>query len=88
MREQPLRHVLHRDREFAIIEAGADRIAAPDLCAAERCAQRQELTRSVGEGFLQIIRHIESDADGISAFTPHRANAQRMEFEGRQSLPP
>jgi hypothetical protein len=65
----------HADAQMALARRAADRVRASDFLAVDRCAHADVLTRREAEGIAQLVRHIERDADGFTAFRPQLANS-------------
>ena len=78
-RENPTRHLLHGDAEFAIAGRAANRIGAPDLGAIHDEAKRQILPRREAETLAQRRRHSESERNRGWGLAPHLADRQAME---------
>ena len=73
--------LLDRDPQFAVVEAGADRIGAADVLAVAFGAQGQMLAGMESVGVAQARRHRERDRDRVRRFAAHVGNRQAVEFD-------
>ena len=74
-------HLAHAHAQLAVVDAGADRIGAPQVLALDVLAQREVLALREAEDTSQFFRHLEGDDHGLGGVGLDPAHAQGMEIE-------
>ncbi len=75
-REQPAGRALDGDPQLPVINAGADRVGAPDLLVVQRRAERQILARPERIVRAQIGRDVERDGNRVGRLAAHLRDCQ------------
>src|SRR5437868_2607642 len=64
VREGAALDLAHADAQFAVVDAGADRVRAAQVLPLDVLAQREVLALGEAEGLAQVDRDVEGDDDG------------------------
>ena len=78
----------HADAQFAIVDAGTDRIRAAQVLPIDVRAQREVLALSEAEHVAQRLGHVERNDHRLVGIGLDRAHAQRMENDAHRFKSP